>query len=86
MQPLLKPGDEVLLNPDAYRYAQPQVDDIVVALHPQIPQLRIIKRVTARTAEGACVLKGDNAVASQDSRAFGAVALGSILGKVVCRF
>lgn len=86
MQPLLQPGDEVLLDPTAYSQAQPQVGDLVVALHPQRSNFRIIKRVVAVTAEGACLLQGDNRAASEDSRVFGAVAAHQILGKVVCRF
>ncbi|NEQ34544.1 MAG: nickel-type superoxide dismutase maturation protease [Leptolyngbya sp. SIO4C5] len=86
MQPLLQPGDEVLLDPQAYCHSPPQVGDIVVARHPQRPDLRLIKRVVAASPEGACFLQGDNAAASEDSRAFGRVPASLIMGKVVCRF
>lgn len=85
MLPLLQPGDEVLLDPQAYKRAFPQAGDIVVAHHPSESSL-IIKRVISVTADGRCYLQGDNAAESTDSRAFGAVAVDDILGRVVCYF
>jgi hypothetical protein len=45
MLPLLQPGQEVLVDLAAYRQQPPQAGDIVVAYHPQQPQLPIVKRV-----------------------------------------
>jgi len=86
MLPLLKPGDEVLINPRAYRRAQPQPGDIVVTRHPHRPKLRLIKRVVSVTAAGSCILEGDNPLESTDSRVFGPVTPGQILGRVTGRF
>ncbi|MGF1478117.1 MAG: nickel-type superoxide dismutase maturation protease [Cyanophyceae cyanobacterium] len=85
MFPLLKPGDEVLLDPQAYRKQPPTINDLVVAQHPQQPQLRLIKRVVAVLEDG-CYLKGDNSLESTDSRSFGAVSCKQVLGRVTCRF
>jgi nickel-type superoxide dismutase maturation protease len=85
MLPLLKPGDEVLVNLRAYRRSAPQPGDIVVALHPFRPELRLIKRIEAVTSSGY-VLKGDNLWESADSRFFGPVGAEAILGQVTCRF
>lgn len=86
MLPLLKPGQEVLLNPYAYRQQLPQPDDIVVARHPQKPHLWLVKRVQFVEADGRCYLKGDNITASTDSRQLGLIAATELLGQVVCRF
>lgn len=85
MQPLLQPGDEVLINPYAYRRTAPQPGDLVVARHPQQPTLRLIKQVVYIEPEGY-FLKGLNAAASTDSRSFGLVPPCNILGQVICRF
>lgn len=85
MQPLLQPGEEVLINPYAYRHLDPKPGDLVVARHPQQPTLRLIKQVIYVEPEG-CFLKGLNTAASTDSRTFGLVPSSNILGQVVCRF
>lgn len=84
MQPLLSAGTEVLINPFAYRQP-PAPGDLVVAIHPRQPELRLIKWVVYIEGQG-CFLKGLNAAASTDSRQFGLVPQGKILGQVVCRF
>ena len=84
MVPLLKPGDEVLIDLKAYTQNPPCINDVVVAQHPYT-NLKLIKRVIA-LKDGRCFLKGDNALESTDSRAFGAVKLEQILGRVTSRF
>lgn len=86
MLPLLSPGQEVLIDPWAFRQRSPQMDDLVVAEHPQQPGLHIIKRVEFVEPDGRCYLKGENAIASHDSRQFGLVAPAQIQGKVLCLF
>lgn len=49
MVPSLYPGDEVLVDRQAYRFSLPTVGDLVVAEHPGRPGLRIVKRVVAVT-------------------------------------
>ena len=86
MLPLLKPGDEVLLNPRAYRETSPQPGDIVVVHHPFQPGLQIVKRVTHLLGNGRYYLEGDNPAGSSDSRSFGPVHLEQILGRITSRF
>lgn len=81
MRPLLEPGDEVLVDSGAV----PRPGDIVVARHPFIRNLRVIKRVEAVGEDGRYLLKGDNPIASDDSRAFGPVSGERILGRVTSR-
>ena len=84
MVPLLKPGDEVLIDLNAYAQHPPYVNDVVVAQHPY-RDIKLIKRVIA-LEDGRCFLKGDNALESTDSRTFGAVKPEQILGRVTSRF
>ncbi|NER82783.1 MAG: nickel-type superoxide dismutase maturation protease [Leptolyngbya sp. SIO1D8] len=86
MLPLLFPGQEVLINPTAYTQVSPVPGDIVVAVHPQQPDLRIIKRVEFVEPDGRCYLKGENTQESSDSRQFGLIARAQLQGKVVCSF
>ncbi|MBD0337324.1 MAG: S26 family signal peptidase [Cyanobacteria bacterium Co-bin13] len=86
MLPLLRPGEEVLIDPSAYRGVPPLPGDIVVAQQPQKTGLHIIKWVVWVEADGRCYLKGLNLAESTDSRSFGLVRAEAILGRVVCRF
>ncbi|RMH69514.1 MAG: nickel-type superoxide dismutase maturation protease [Gemmatimonadetes bacterium] len=86
MLPLLKPGDEVLVNPAAYRKHPPQAGDLVVAVHPRNPHQKIIKRITTISPQNTYFIQGDNPAESTDSRHFGAVPGDFIIGKVTCRF
>lgn len=86
MLPLLKPGEEVLIDPNSYQRKLPKIGEIVVANHPQQPGLQIIKRVQLVTEEGNCFLEGDNVKESTDSRQFGLVDRENIIGRVTCRF
>jgi nickel-type superoxide dismutase maturation protease len=86
MSPLLAAGDEVLVDPLAYRQKQPVLDDIVIAEHPRCPGFFVIKRVTGCLEGDRYFLSGDNLTESSDSRDFGSIALQQIVGHVVCRF
>ena len=85
MRPALKPGDEVLLDPGAYRHAAPRIGDVVMARHPYRDQF-ILKRVTQIAADGRLCLRGDNGAQSTDSRVWGFFAASAIRGRVTGRF
>lgn len=86
MLPLLKPGEEILIDLQAYRDTLPRVGDIVIARHPQKPELKIVKRIALVLEDGDCFLQGDNPRESTDSRMFGVVKRDYILGKVTSHF
>lgn len=86
MLPQLKPGDEILINPDAYRNSLPEIGDIVVTMHPQQDNLSLVKRITAVDHHGNYFLTGDNLEESTDSRVWGTIKLSDILGKVTSIF
>ena len=85
MLPTLQAGEEVLLDTHAYDHAAPQVGDIVVAFHPEQPDLKIIKRV-GELLENGLFLNSDNPSAGSDSRQFGVVDMDKIVGRVNGRF
>jgi len=86
MVPLLNPGDEILIDPRAFRHTPPRLGDIVVARHPFRTDLTLVKRVAAVREDGQCRLEGDNPSESTDSRSFGFVPAKHILGRVTSRF
>lgn len=82
MVPLLHPGDLLFVDPRAYQKTRPQADEIVVAFHPYQPNLKIIKRVSAVLPEERYFLSSENTAEGSDSRSFGPLPLGSIVGRV----
>jgi nickel-type superoxide dismutase maturation protease len=86
MLPLLQDGAEVLVDPSAYRDRSPAEGDVVIAYHPDRPDLLIVKRIVAVLPNNTSILIGDNATASTDSRQFGAIGIDRIVGKVTSRF
>jgi nickel-type superoxide dismutase maturation protease len=86
MAPLLQPGDEVLVNPRAYRRMPPHPGDIIVARHPYRTDLRLVKRIAEVLENGYCVIEGENQSESTDSRVFGPLPPERILGRVTSRF
>ena len=85
MLPTLRAGEEVLLDTHAYDHVAPQVGDIVVAYHPEQPDLKIIKRV-GEVMENGLFLSSDNPSAGNDSRQFGVVGMDKVVGRVNGRF
>ena len=87
MRPTLEPGDWAL----AFVPERVRPGDVVVVQHPERPGLEIVKRVvTAAVDRGPdgtgpadrVWLEGDDPSSSTDSRAFGAVPLDLISGRV----
>ena len=83
MIPLLNPGDLILADLRAYRKHAPVPGDVVVAWHPQQPNLKVIKRVRAVHPNGTIDLMGDNPAESTD---FDSLAKEKLLGKVTSKF
>ena len=86
MQPLLKPGEEILIDLNAYQKSAPEIGDIIVAFHPYRSNFSIVKRIVSIEKEENFFLQGDNSLESTDSRSYGAIKLDQIIGKVICRF
>ncbi len=77
MEPTLLDGQFVLVDPG--RPVRP--GDVVVARHPARPGLELIKRVGAME-DDRVDLRSDNLDQGTDSRHFGPVETGSVLGVV----
>jgi nickel-type superoxide dismutase maturation protease len=88
MMPTLRPGDRLLVDRRAYRDRPPRVGEIVVLVDPEERRRWLVKRVAKVDPSGASVeVLGDAADTARDSRRFGAVPFGSVVGRVVrCYF
>lgn len=86
MRPLLDPGDWLLVDPEAYRAHPPRPSDLVAVPDPRDPSRWLVKRVHAVTPEGRLDLRGDDAIHSTDSRTFGPVDAGSVIGRPWARY
>lgn len=86
MQPLLEPGDRLLIDRWTFRQRSPRPGEVVLLLAAD--GRPIVKRVTRAPdlLEGQLWVEGDNATDSDDSRRFGALPAGSIRGRVVFRY
>ena len=81
MEPALRNGDWWLVR----RTTRVDVGDAVLLVHPQRPGLLVVKRIARRDAGGWWVL-GDNDAASDDSRTFGVVPEGNVVGRLWWRY
>jgi len=86
MLPILQPGDEIIVDPHAYERSLPQIEDIVVTVHPLQKSLTIVKRIAALDTKDRYFLLGDNPKGSTDSRHWGTIKLADIAGKVTSQF
>ena len=81
MLPGLKPGQRLLVKSLAKPDKPPSQGSVVVCHHPSDFNLVITKRVW-QSNDGWLELRGDNPVASTDSRHFGQVPLDHVIGVV----
>jgi nickel-type superoxide dismutase maturation protease len=81
MLPTLAPGDRLLV----VRARRLRVGDLVAVDDPGRPGRLLVKRV-AGDHRGHLELRGDNPVASIDSRTFGPVPPSAVRGRVVRRY
>jgi nickel-type superoxide dismutase maturation protease len=88
MEPALRAGDWLLVRRMTVPGRPPRLraGQVVVARHPERPDLLIVKRA-ARLDTGGWWLASDNpAAGAVDSRAFGAVPPALIEGRVLLRY
>jgi signal peptidase I len=91
MQPAFRSGDRVLVNRLAYRSRAPRAGEVVVLRDPEREGHVLLKRVGDAPEQFVAsptrvYVLGDNEAESRDSRAFGTVALGQILGKAWMKY
>jgi nickel-type superoxide dismutase maturation protease len=78
MEPTLTPGDRLLV----VRARSLHAGDVVAMRDPTEARRVLVKRISA-VLEDEIVVRGDNPGASTDSRSFGPVPAGAIVGRVV---
>src|SRR5438105_2977048 len=81
MRPALEPGDRVLVG----RWLRVRPGDLVLVRDPERASQFLVKRVREHTPAGFNVA-GDNPNVSRDSRTFGPIPRGLILGRVFWRY
>ena len=82
MEPALRPGDWLLVR----RTRRIRPGHVVLARHPERPEMLIVKRA-ARRDGGGWWLESDNpAAGAVDSRRFGSVPAPLIEGRVLARY
>lgn len=82
MEPTLRDGDWVLVDPDAYRRRPPAVGELVVARAPHGP---LVKRVATRSDAASLLLSGD-AASSGDHRHDVLLAVTAVSGRPWFRY
>ena len=81
MAPHLLPGDRLLVSP----LPPIRPGDVVALRDPRAPFRILVKRV-ATIADARITVLGDNPTASTDSRTFGPVPAGLVLGRCIWRY
>lgn len=81
MLPSTSAGDWWLVR----RTSRVRPGDLALLHHPERVDLLIVKRVV-RAVDGGWWVEGDNPERSDDSRSFGAVAAGAIVGRLLVRY
>jgi phage repressor protein C with HTH and peptisase S24 domain len=75
MEPTLRDGDWLLVDPLGYRAAGPQPGQLVVADDPRAAGRRVIKRIAAVAPDGSLRLVGDHPAHAADELSVSAAAI-----------
>jgi nickel-type superoxide dismutase maturation protease len=86
MAPALAAGERVFVSRAAYWFSKPRPGDLVVVRDPRQHDRLLLKRIDQPVGDDRWSVLGDNPEASTDSRTFGPVPRGLILGKVWFRY
>jgi nickel-type superoxide dismutase maturation protease len=81
MRPTLEPGDRLLV----LAWRRIRAGDLVALPDPRLPTRTLVKRV-GRVHDASLTVLGDDPAVSTDSRSFGPVPRGTVLGRAVYRY
>lgn len=84
MEPTLRAGDWLLVDPLAYRDRPPLATEVIVARDPRRPARWLIKRVRAVLPDGGLMLAGDHPAHAEDE--VGPLGLDGIVGRPWLRY
>jgi nickel-type superoxide dismutase maturation protease len=82
MLPALHPGDCLVVGAGS----RVRAGDVVVATHPSMPDLLLVKRASRRVDGGWWLLSDNAAAGLDDSRAFGVLPDSALVGRVLLRY
>ncbi len=85
MEPTLRDGDWLLVDPDAYTTLPARAGDLVVANDPRRPQRWLIKRVADVAPDGSLTLVGDHPAHSAEPGLDG-IRAAQVVGRPWCRY
>jgi len=86
MEPLLKEGDWLLVDPGAYGDRRPHGGDLVVAHDPRDSRRLIVKRVLGVAQDGRLALAGDHPAHAHEADRIGAVDVEDVVGRPWLRY
>jgi signal peptidase I len=94
MHPTLRPGDRLWIDRGAYRSGPPSPGDLVVLTDPAEPARWLVKRVAVvgpapgppEVPAGTVFVRADGDGPVRDSRSFGPVPIGRLVGRVYRRY
>jgi nickel-type superoxide dismutase maturation protease len=86
MEPALGPGDWLLIWRSIRRPTRIRSGQIVVARHPDRPDMLLLKRAARREGAGWWLESDNPSAGAVDSRAFGPIAPDLIEGRVLLRY
>ncbi len=86
MLPALCPGDWVIVEAMTRASRPVRTGDVVLVPDPRDSRRMLVKRVVRMSEENHAWIEGDNPAESTDSRQFGPVRAGDIVGRVIFRY
>jgi signal peptidase I len=87
MEPTLRDGDWLLVDPDAYRYLSPRPGELVVVHDPRAEGRVIVKRVAPTGAgEAGFRVVGDHPAHTGDTEAVGSLLPSAVIGRPWLRY
>jgi len=85
MEPTLRDGDWLLVDPAAHAQRAPKMGDLVVARDPRAPERLIVKRVAGVAADGLR-LAGDHPAHADDAGSIGPLDPTLVIGQPWLRY